>query len=495
MNAIKAKDIMCEIDRETSDEKIKGRAESIKGIGLIHSVKIQKIEDEKYQYRVVAGRCSFLALTQILEKEELKVPEEVSFIEGDPEIIAFAENDERTDLTLAEQVEKLDSLSEKFGIAELALRLSHSPGWIAARIRLKELSSSWKKAMKEKLFPRFSIGHYETIAKYPPEAQEDIFESCSAYNFDDAISAREFAKSIEAEQTHLLKNAPWNTDKSYQGCGECPACIDRKNNGFLFDEMNDYDKARCQNKTYYETRLAEFILAKVEEIRKEKSDTPLLSQSYCLPEDFPLAKEEVYLANSWTKSTKKDDGKKAFVVFGPMAGSFIYANIFQPENKKEDGTPEPKKVKTLEERKELKNRQRQRHAIDTLMEYLQEYGYEIPERNVIFALIASLGVDAIFHYDWKIEKYSYGAESNGIAAFETASALEELDKAVWKKLVDKILKELKIGQSGPVPVKWNEAEIISRLTGFDLAEALEKSIEELPDPKCWKKLEELAKAS
>ena len=103
------------------------------------------------------------------------VPDEVSFIEGDADIIAFAENDERTNLSLAEQVDKLSVLSEKFGIAELSSHLSHSPQWIAARIKLNDLVDCWKQAMRENQFPDFVIGHYEAIAKYPAEIQEQVF--------------------------------------------------------------------------------------------------------------------------------------------------------------------------------------------------------------------------------------------------------------------------------------------------------------------------------
>ena len=104
MNVIKAEEILCEFDRNTSEQEIQDRAASINGVGLIHSIKIQPIEHESYKYKVVVGRKSFVAMTQIIGKNEFTVPSEVSFIEGDAELIAFAENDERTNLTLAEQI-------------------------------------------------------------------------------------------------------------------------------------------------------------------------------------------------------------------------------------------------------------------------------------------------------------------------------------------------------------------------------------------------------
>jgi hypothetical protein len=489
MKTIKAKEIKCEIDRETSTEKIKGRAESINGIGLIHSVKIQKIEDKKYQYKVVAGRCSFLAMTEILGKKELKVPEEVSFIEGDAEIIAFTENDERTDLTLSEQIEKLDKLSERFGIAELASHLSRSPQWIAARIRLKELSHSWKEAMKENHFPGFTIGHYEAVAKFSEEIQDEILEYCR-YRVDDDISVSKFAKELQENFTFLLKNAPWNTDGSYQGCGECPACIDRQNEGFLFEDMNDYSKAICQNRAAYFEKLNEFVAEKVEEARKENPEILLVSQDRRYPEGFPVDMEEIYNSHAWNKSTKKNGGEKALVVNGPQAGKTIYVEIdeiYKRQKETSDSGNESEPVKrpsSLAERKERKNKQRQRHAIDALMEFIEAMEYEIPDRDTIFKLTACLGASSICGYG-----KDHGIEEQDIAAYPAISELEDLDKYVWQKVTDNIIRDLKYGQTGPVEARWNEAEIISSILSFDLEKAFAEAVEALPDPKAWKALE------
>ena len=486
MKTIKVNEIKCEFDRKTTEEEIQARAESIKGVGLIHSVKIQPIEDDTFKYQVVAGRKSFAALTQIIGKTELEIPEEVSFIEGDADIIAFAENDERTNLSLAEQVEKLEALSEKFGIAELSSHLSHSPQWIAARIRLKELSESWRKAMKENHFEKFVIGHYEAIAKYPQEIQDDIHDYCTSWRFNQDISVAKFAKELEENFTFQLKNAPWNVDGSYQGCGECPACIDRLNNGFLFEEMNDSDKAICQNRQFYFDKLNEFVAGKVEKIRKSEPEILLVSQDNDYPEGFPIDEEEIYPEWAWEKTTKKKGGQKALVVNGPLAGKTIFVSISPTYQniQNEDGASEEepqKRPSTLAERKERKNRQRQRHAIAALMEYIEAMEYKIPDRDTIFKLIACLGVDSI--YKWNSETHE------GIAAYPTASEQDNLDTEVWKKLTDKILYDLKQGQTGPIEARWPEAEIISPIVGFDLPQALEKAIEALPDPKAWKKLE------
>jgi hypothetical protein len=114
------------------------------------------------------------------------------------------------------------------------------------------------------------------------------------------------------------------------------------------------------------------------------------------------------------------------------------------------------------------------------MEYIEIMEYEVPDRNTIFMLIASLGVNSI---------YSMSMDE-GIASYPATSEMNGLDKEVWKKLTDKVLYNLKQGQTGPVEARWIEAEIISPIVGFDLVKAFKKAIEALPDPRAWEKLEQ-----
>lgn len=492
MNVIKAEEILCEFDRNTLEQEIQDRAASINGVGLIHSIKIQPIEHETFKYKVIAGRKSFVALTQILGKTELAIPSEVSFIEGDAELIAFAENDERTNLTLAEQIEKLAQLSEKFGIAELATHLSHSPHWIAARIRLKELAECWRTATKENKFPNFTLGHYEIIAKYSEDIQQAAFEHFDRHGADEKIPLAKFSKMLDEEFTFLLKNAPWNDDGSYHGCGECPACIDRKNNGFLFDDMNDYSKARCQNRQFYLEKLHAFIAGKVEKNRQDEPETLLVSQSREYPEGFPLDTEEVYPSHAWTQISKKKGGQRAFIVCGPQAGNTIHVKIEDYYRKQQEAransssepeTTEEKRPSSLAERKERKHRQRQRHCIDALIAYLEKFEYQIPDRDTIFKLVACLGVDSIFRGNWGSD-----APQEGIVSYSLVDE-ESLDAEAWKKLTINLVNELKQGQVGPVEAKWVEAEVLTSIVGFDLEKAFSDAVEALPDPKAWQELE------
>jgi hypothetical protein len=499
---VAVENIKCELDRKTTKQEIQERAESIKNVGLIHSVKIQPVEDKKFNYQVVAGRKSFLALTTILNKTELVIggeSPELTIINGDADLIAFAENHERVNLTLWEEVEKLESLRKKYKtVGDLANALGKKPKWVARRINLSNLTADWKHIMKHNSFDSFSIGHYEVVATYPQEVQDSISCYCANYDEVQEASIKKFEQLIQKRFSAKLVNLPWNKDGSEKGCGECKACLDRINNGFLFENMNDPKEAVCLNYAYLNEKRNEYIVAEVEKIRQQEEKIYLISSSWMLDEeDNPFSSEEVLTSQQWCRKTKKDGGVKAFMVDGAEAGRYVYIEVYQEnEDEQDEIKPEEKKVRSLDERKALKNRQRQRKAVESLMEYIKSMDYQIPSRDDIFALIACLKVDNVFstHYDFDKGEYTrkYDCE-NGIASFEQAKAFEKLDTAVWEALSVEIVRELNYGQSGPGDARWNEAEIISSLIAFDLAKAFEDATEALPDPKCWKKLEEQEK--
>ncbi len=490
--------IKCEFDRNTTTEEIQERADSIKSVGLIHSVKIQPIEDKTFQYQVVAGRKSFFALTTVLAKTKLIIggnSPELTIINGDADLIAFAENHERVNLTLWEEVEKLESLREKFKtVGDLANALGKNPLWVARRINLSNLTDDWKDTMKNNNIDTFSIGHYEIVATYPQEMQNSISAYCANYDEVQNASIKKFDKLIKKTFARKLVSLPWNKGNE-QGCGECKACLDRINNGFLFENMNDPKEAVCMNQKYLQTKLSEFVVEEAEKIRQQEEKIYLISDRWNIDEETsPFSNEEVLTSRQWCRKTKKDGGVKAFMVDGAEAGRYVYIEVYQEnEDEQEEIKPEEKKVRSLDERKALKNRQRQRKAIENLMEYVKSTEYKIPCRDDIFALIACLKVDNVFSgaYDCDEGKYVYKYDvESGIASFEKAKALKEIDTAVWEALSKEIVRELNYGQSGAVETRWLEAEIISGLISFDLNKALEEATEALPDPKSWKKLEE-----
>ncbi len=322
------KTIKCEFDRNTTTEEIQERAESIKSVGLIHSVKIQPIEDKTFKYKVVAGRKSFFALTTILDKTKLVIggeSPELTVIDGDADLIAFAENHERVNLTLWEEVEKLEKLRNKFKtIGDLANALGKKPLWVARRINLSNLTDEWKDIMKNNEFNGFSIGHYEIIATYPQEMQNSISQYCANYDEVQNASIKKFDKLIKKRFSAKLVNLPWNRDGQEQGCGTCQACLDRINNGFLFENMNDPKEAVCMNNNYLTKKNDEYVIEEAEKIRQQEKKIYLVSTSWDFDEENnAFSSEEVLTSCQWCRKTKKDGGVKAFMVDGAEAGKYL----------------------------------------------------------------------------------------------------------------------------------------------------------------------------
>jgi ParB/RepB/Spo0J family partition protein len=485
MTKINTKDVKCELDRKVTKEDIKQRATSIESIGQIHSIKIQPIEDENFKYKVVAGRTSFLALVDVLKRTDLKVPEEIAFIEGDADLIAFVENDERKNLSLWEQVSKLEALKEKFSTIEtLASELGKSNTWVARRINLLNLSDQWKQALKNSYFP-FGISHYEIVATFPEDVQQDIYDYCDSFDRNKNISVRKFQTDLENAFCTTLAKLPWNKDGSEQGCGTCPACLDRKNSSFLFEDMNDPKNEKCMNRQYLQERMNSYLLEETEKNKSTGENILLVSESYRPNFDqLPFSEDEVTDFFDWHSTPKKDGGRKALVVDGPKVGQYIYVSL-NHSSQNDDKTEKTKTVRSLAERKTLKHRQRQRKAIEFLMEYIQNDKYAVPARDVIYILIATLGIRATIPAD-----YLDGEFVSSLTKYDEIKDIETLDKQVWDVLKEEILRTLKYGQSGPCRACWEEAEIVSNLIDFELDKAFEEAVKAFPDPKSWAKLEE-----
>ena len=233
--------IKCEADRAYNKADDMHLLASIKSrIGqnlkpLLQPIALKKLEgDPDFDYVVEDGRRRFLALVK-LNVSELEMGQECILIDGDSEVNAYVAN-QHTDLSLAEEIKKLYSMREKFTTIEaLAVEIGHSPTWVARRLNLLNLSELWKKAMAEKTFGYMTVAHYETIATFPPAIQDDIFDYIRGVDGRDLknASVRKFSETLYENFATLLASLPWKEE----GCGECPACLERKNTNYLFANL------------------------------------------------------------------------------------------------------------------------------------------------------------------------------------------------------------------------------------------------------------------
>lgn len=488
---------------------------------LMHPIVIRKTDEGNFKYEVVDGKCRFTEL------QKLKVPglnlggehSDMVFCDGDPEIVAFASNDVRNNLTLNEQVQKISSLVKE---GKNCQQIADLTGWsvneVARRARLMNLSPEWQEAQRKRAFGWMKLPHYEIIARFSAAMQSEIKEYCQRNYELSNYSIKKFEVALDNEFLTCLSKLAWNKDLHETGCGECPACLDRKN-GFLFSDMGDPQNWRCMNKEYLNTRGREYVA----KLAKENPDIILVATR---PESLriddindPLYGTKILPSSAWLVSKKKDTGEKAIRVDGNI-GEEIYVKIEKPKpapasaaknaDPTDQATGKPKaespqtvttsnasgKPKTMAERRQELDKRRRRHAIEQLKTHLKKEECKTPSRDVIFAMVACKGVNSAFGYRFRNNKCVKTELDEGILSYENAFKLPELDQLVWNQVVLNIITELDMGQSGGSNMPcWKEAEVISKLIEFDLENAYQEAIKTLPEPTKWKQYEALEKAA
>lgn len=203
-------DIECVDNRSRDNTAIKELAENIGALGLVNPVTLQRTEGGGKLYKVIAGRRRFRAL-QLLERREV-FEGEYRIIDADADMVAFCENFHRSQLTIHEELEQLQLLSNKYGsdkIAFFAKELGKSEAWVRTRVRLLNLSPKWQKQLENGSLP---LSHLEEVGKYPPEVQERIPEY-QVFNFRNSADA---AKNLKA---YLMIRLP---KKHWSECDNCP---------------------------------------------------------------------------------------------------------------------------------------------------------------------------------------------------------------------------------------------------------------------------------
>lgn len=453
---------------------------------LLQPIALQVLTgDGEYDYVVDDGRRRFKSMIALGIKE-LVIGQDAVIIDGDSEINAYLGN-QHTELSLAEEITKLHQMREKFETLDaLASAIGHTPTWVARRLNLLNLCPLWKQAMTEKTFGFLVIGHYETIATFPENIQEEIFNfirSEEGRNTLKGASIKKFTDILYDRYATLLSALPWEES----GCGECPMCKERTSGGWLFSVL--IPDPRCMNHEYLERKRLEYVATQV----AKEPETVLVSQAFTMPDseknpEHPLAGNTVLPPGDWQPAKEGELGAIAAIIAdGPQAGTKTL--IKRPEAAAKT-KPLPKSS-SLAERREALNKKRRKRAIDKLMEHLKKQSYDLPSLKQIFALIACKGAGAAHgtHFDPKTQKDYEVSTPAKIMSYREFHDHENLISLVWHKVVNNIIAELKSGQEPSSVPKWEEARLISELIDFKLDKAFAESVIELPEPKSWAALE------
>lgn len=503
---------------------------------LMHPIVVRETDEGDFKFEVVDGKCRFTEL------QKLKVPglnlggehPDMVFCDGDPEIVAFASNDVRNNLTLSEQVQKISSLiKEGKNCRQIADLTGWSPNEVARRARLLNLIPEWQEAQRNRIFAWMKLPHYEIIARFSQPLQKEIKTFCQRHYELANYSIKKFEAALDNEFLTVLSQLAWNKDLHETGCGECPACKDRKE-GFLFSDMGEPKNWRCMNREYLNAKGREYVA----ELARENPEIILVaSHAESLKIDDindPLYGTNILPPSVWLECRKKESGEKAIRIDGNI-GEEVYVKIEKPEpapapaaapassaapaagsasstasgsTVQTTGKPQTDSAqnvtagnaagspKTMAERRQELDKRRRRHAIELLKAHLKKEECKIPARDVIFTLVACKGTNPAFGYHFRDDKSVKTELSDCILSYEDAFKLPELNQLVWNQVVLNIISELDRGQTGGSNKPcWKEAEIISRLVEFDLENAFKDAIKAKPEPSVWKEYEAIEKAA
>ena len=218
-------DIVSVADRELGD--LSTLTQSIEQLGLLQPIILSPLRDGRYI--VVDGRRRLEALRALgykvlPERAYVFAPQ----IGGDTALMAHAANVERKNLKPSEELAQLAELAQHHTTEELATRLGRSPGWIARRLKIRDLSEEWRKVLDDpELAAMWPLEKLALIARQPRHIQEEL-----QYMADDATSYT--VKEIEdeiADLTNALSAAIFDR-------GPCSKCVNNSSlQQFLFDAV------------------------------------------------------------------------------------------------------------------------------------------------------------------------------------------------------------------------------------------------------------------
>lgn len=230
------------------------------------------------------------------------------------EAAAVAENMERVQLTLQQEVDAVGRVKTKLGkdatIADVAAEMGMTPAWAAQRLALVRLIPKWWKKAGEDA--RISRRILYALARLHVDQQEEWLER-STWHFEPA----EFAKRIEKADRLSLVGVAWSLDDKdlVPNCGACNGCEFRGDVALaLFPDAVVDKNPTCMNSLCFEAKSAAALRLKVQQVKKEIGRTPkiMTERSH---HNTPFKEAEVVPSYTVAKCTV--DTKGAFPVITP----------------------------------------------------------------------------------------------------------------------------------------------------------------------------------
>ncbi len=468
----------------SKDHALQQMAANIREKGVLQPVLVRKHPTRLGKYELRAGerrlRASKLAAMKTIPAIILLLTDQEAME------VTIIENLHRQDLSPMEQarsIQKLLSMHKgQWTPKAVAAHLGMTTSTVVRRARLTALMKEWTKAMEEKVFPHWGIGHYELIARFDESVQKILFEEMNSWGRYESMSLEELERHL-ADKTRFVHMAKWDIadETIVPEAGACNRCEKRSAcKPGLFDDHTEPDKIgkkdRCLDWQCWKKKdEAYFIQRKLE---LQKVNPGLLSVTHTFnSQDSLLGKDKYEEAKKKTSNTVQ-----ALMEDGPHKRDLIWVNLKQSAGRKAIKTATGKEPAPtpLVERRSVYIKRRNIHVLNAMFDILSK-GKLKPASLKQIVITAS----------------AFGTQRNN--AFSEGESWKSFDKlteqpsaigtVLWELTLPVLCRRLKDASHQQSP-SMQEADRIGSLLNMDVKTLHEKAIEAIPDPKVWSSLNE-----
>jgi ParB family chromosome partitioning protein len=252
-----------------ADVALKELAESIRAQGILSPLLVRPLTGHNFE--IVAGARRYRA-AQIAEAATVPV-RIVNLTDAEALEAALVENLIRAEVHPMEEASgflALLALEEpKYSIEHIASRTGKSAAFVAARLRLTELTTVIVEAFYRE---EIGVGHALLLAKLQPAQQEQALPNCFREDWGGGggtgkakrilLPVRHLQHWIEHNVLLLLKQAPFNKRDAQlvPAAGSCVDCPKRTgNNKLLFAEWASDNESQCTDPNCYAAKVEAFL--------------------------------------------------------------------------------------------------------------------------------------------------------------------------------------------------------------------------------------------
>ncbi len=292
------------------DEALKELAESIRSQGVLSPLLVRPLNERSFE--IVAGARRYRA-ARMADVDSVPV-RIVNLTDAEALEMSIVENLQRRDVHAMEEANGFRALlnleQPKYSIEQIAARTGKNPAYVAARLKLTELTPTVVEAFYR---DEIGVGHALLLAKLQPAQQEQALAACFKEDWSGGdrkakrilLPVRNLQFWIESNVLLILKDAPFDKRDAQlvPSAGSCVDCPKRTgHNKLLFSELGKQDA--CTSPDCYQSKVdahvSKAIAAKPKIVQistaygKQQEGSPTLPRNKYLliRQEKPSTKEE-----------------------------------------------------------------------------------------------------------------------------------------------------------------------------------------------------------